>query len=112
MRLLRRSRPEAGLPMQFTLRTLLMATAIIAFLCVVAVNWLGPPIPDATVSQLHIGMAKQEVRSLLGAPNPGSTGSDWHYDRFYDRKWLTVRFGSTGRVFCIERRPALPRWAR
>jgi outer membrane protein assembly factor BamE (lipoprotein component of BamABCDE complex) len=76
--------------------------AVVTFLCAGLV-WVAEadPIPAARVAQMHKGMDRGEVRSLLGKPNSAVVDEDgseiWLYQR-YTVKVFIVRFSSAGEV--------------
>jgi outer membrane protein assembly factor BamE (lipoprotein component of BamABCDE complex) len=99
-------KPALGAKGRFaTLRLWLVLAAVVAvaiFFCAGLVWYVeGDPVPAARAAQMHIGMGREEVRSLLGGPNgvivEGDGQEVWVYQRHTVKVFL-VNFSSAGDV--------------
>ncbi len=88
--------------MRFSLKTLLILTAIVAFVVFGARHCLGPVIPSSTASKIQPGMSHHEVLTILGLPNDGKTEESWHYVRAMNPGWFVVLFDSKRRVSYVD----------
>jgi len=94
--------------MRFSIRSLLLLVASVAFVVAFAIHCFGPVFPESTVARIRAGDTQQQVLDLLGKPNANSTDSSWYYDRALNPGWLTVNFDSIGNVTYVDHERAFP----
>lgn len=100
---------ESTAAMQFSLRTLLVGTVIIACFCAATIYCLGPVLPESALRRLKPGTSENEVVELLGPPNSRKAGEAWYYERLFNPGWVTVYSDTDGRVLYVDSEAAI-RW--
>lgn len=72
-----------------------------------AIRMGGPPIPPSLLSRIHVGMPSEEVRNLLGDPEPGSEGGGiWYYSPWGNFGWVGIYFDEAGNVESVDEEKA------
>jgi hypothetical protein len=103
-----------GLPMprpRFTLRWMLIATAIVALVVAFAEflrSALGPIESDEIIAKLVPGMREAEVERLLGKPDRVDANGDWVYEKPYNPGWLGIHFDERRRLIYHDHEPLFP----
>ncbi len=87
---------------RFSLKTVMILTASIAFVLFGLRHCFGPVIPASTASQIQPGMTHQDVHSILGSPNDGMTDESWAYVRAFNPGWFVVHFDSNQKVSYVD----------
>src|SRR5688500_314483 len=73
-------------PIQFSLRTVLVVTAVCAVVCALSILWLTGPTSSAEFSRIATGMSRDEVREIMGEPDEfrprtENASETWSYRR-------------------------------
>lgn len=88
--------------MRFSLRALLIVSALVTLAIFGARHCLGPVIPCSTASRIHPGMSHRDVLTILGSPNDGMTDETWAYVRAMNPGWFVVNFDSSRNVSSVD----------
>jgi hypothetical protein len=95
---------------RFTLRWLLLATAVLATFFYVAsllYSIVGPIAPSSAIAQLQPGMKAAEVERLLGRPT-SVEGGYWLYGKPMNLGWLGIGFDEKGELVGYDHETVLP----
>lgn len=88
--------------MYFSIRTLLILTALIAFAILASKHCLGPVVPLSVAKRVRPGITRSEVIAILGLPNDGMTNQSWEYVRIFNPGWFVVHFDANGEVAYVD----------
>jgi hypothetical protein len=104
--------PIVRIRIQFRIKDLLLATAIVAaFLGLARGLWecvAGPVIPRSRLGQLRPGMTKSEVSAILGSPQIVEGDHEWVYSRWGNPGWIEVYFDANGSFHSVNDESPFP----
>jgi hypothetical protein len=98
-------------PIRFTLRSILVVMALIAFAFGVGYRLrlaLGPIKPNAALAKLRPGMGHSEVEAILGRPTRVDTYGNWVYEKPFNPGWLTINFDKQSKLTDYDHEPVIP----
>ena len=94
--------------MRYSIRSLMMATTVVALGISALMHCLGPVRPETVVAQIQSGMSRDDVRQVLGFPNGDRSSQSWSYERTFNPGWLVVYFDANGKVTYVDHEPVFP----